>query len=271
MEEIRLAQWTKENIPANEMIWKKSLEFQIQTISRIPMMLYRNARAESDYISKKYLKYGVPVFVIGTHTSKSIVCPVCKLDWKGITFIIQNNFHDWEVSVNSSDFPIDVDFEDIFVDTNISSVYCEGFSSEDVYGSYSKNKSQFTAKLADDNDLYFFFRKIWYSVRKGEKLAEPLHIVVQNILDIIPDDILRRETMFGTVINDLTAIKNHNLESKSYLQRWDRLETNLSNCFKYKDDIDPELVKRIYHIAFKHRTDIDNHIEERKKKHNMEG
>jgi len=99
------------------------------------------------------------VRVIGTHISKSITLPVYKFDLKGLfglDIILRDNFHDWKVSIDSL-YPIPCDFMGLFdPEEKISPVYCEGFPSELVFGSFKNNPSQFTVEIGDNYRLYTF-------------------------------------------------------------------------------------------------------------------
>jgi len=262
MKELTLTEWWGENIPNDQMLWKTSLEHQIGVIKSIPLILYSAEQADSKYIFKKYLEYGDSVTVINTHTSKSILCPVYKIVWRGITFILRNNFYNWKISVDSL-FDIKVDFENIFEDSSIHRVYCEGFSSKDVFGSYSSNNKQFTVELYDAYDVHFFFRKIWYFVKLKDLESTPIHIVIDKIIKSIPDDILQKKTMYATFVDDLNALSRESIKSGSPIQKWGRLSTILSLALRYSKDIDPELTKKIFHIAFNEQTDIDTYFKEK--------
>jgi len=104
------------------------------------------------------------VEVVSTHTSKSVKLPVYKLELKGFTFYLRCNFHDWKISVIAP-YPTDINFENLFgIDDKINPIYCEGFDKSWVFGSYKDSSKQFTISLEKEEELWFFFRKIFYTV-----------------------------------------------------------------------------------------------------------
>ena len=52
----------------------------------------------------------------------------------------------------------------------ITSVYCEGFPKDKVYGSYEQSHSQFTIEIGSDYDLYtfIFLLKNYLGIKKED-------------------------------------------------------------------------------------------------------
>lgn len=146
---IDLLTWIRVNKPNEEMIYRKSWSNQV--------VFVRDSLNEVFYSTYDDFKAN-PVMVINTHRSKSISLPVYEITLKkyGVRMILRNNFYDWKVSV-ISERDIDTDFMGLFKqDEEIHSVYCEGFEEEQVFGSYSKNKKQFTFEISGEHKIYTF-------------------------------------------------------------------------------------------------------------------
>jgi len=146
---VDLLTWCRVNEPNDDMIYKKGYWNQIMFIRDTLMGMMCNSYEE--YKNN-------PVLVINTHTSKSIVLPVYQINLfdEKIKLIIRYNFYDWKVSVDS-DIEINMDFMGLIkIDEKINSIYCEGFSKEQVFNSYENNKMQFTFEIEDNYKLYTF-------------------------------------------------------------------------------------------------------------------
>jgi len=247
VEEESVTHWIRNNDPEDKMLWKGSLGDQVVFARGLPTMLYGYERGDSDFL---YEKYKDAVKVIGTHTSKSIACPVYKFVWNGITFIMRDNFYNWKVSVDS-EIPLDIDFEGIFSDEEISSCYCEGFLDSQVYGSYFRNHKQFTVELSNRYKMYFFFRKIGYYFGCKAKVECPLHTTVQKIIDMLPEEIANIGMMGDrTFKGDLEKIRNKAIISIDKTQNWSYLGTIISLAIHGNKDIDKKIKTDIYQTAF---------------------
>ena len=150
---IDLLSWCRVNKPSETMNYEKGYWSQIMLIRDSINMILNDYR-------------DVPVMVISTHTSKSIELPVYEINIKnhGIKIILRDNFHDWKLSI-ISEKDISIDFLNLFDEEEvINPIYCEGFKDNQVFSSYSKNKSQFTLEIRDDFRLYTF-----------------MHILIENL------------------------------------------------------------------------------------------
>lgn len=94
----------------------------------------------------------LPPIIMGWHNSKSCSLPVVRFHTEsGWYLAMRGNFYNWKVSVQA---PIGESVPFIFYDmfdpkdtVAISSVFCEGFPSEWVFGSHAEDSSQFTVDL----------------------------------------------------------------------------------------------------------------------------
>jgi hypothetical protein len=111
---------------------------------------------------KQSVQYRLSAYVVGEHTSKSVRLPVFMLEREdlGVRFIMRDNFHDWNVSIETSkDVPAEV-LEGFGLDTT----YCffQGFPAEYCFSSYNENKRQFSICVRSSYDLYTL---IWLIMR----------------------------------------------------------------------------------------------------------
>ena len=90
-----LQEWANANKPDDKMLWKEAFWDQIIFVrDRVAGILART-----------YDEYRNLVCVIGTHTSKSIKCPVYRihLDLKppagGVDITMRYNFYNWNISI----------------------------------------------------------------------------------------------------------------------------------------------------------------------------
>ena len=138
----------------DKMLWKKAAEQQ--------MCFVRDTLALS--------LLHVPVFVLSTHTSKSIKLPVYGMELRnGIEVIMRENFYGWVVSIKT---PIGMELmldpvSDRFYgesrevsegqykhDADIPHCYCEGFSEDWVYPFYREGCRMCTVRIDSDYQLY---------------------------------------------------------------------------------------------------------------------
>ena len=106
------------------------------------------------------------VYVIATHTSKSVLLPVYSMTRPDLSLriVLRDNFYNWKLSVVSS-IPIEADFAGLFHTTppiepeytgnHLSPVYFEGFPESLIFGYYEpSDKKCFSAELWSDHALW---------------------------------------------------------------------------------------------------------------------
>lgn len=94
--------------------------------------------------------------VISEHRSKSLICPVIKLDYKNVTMVFQFNFYDWQIMIKSPDEIIFTNVEDLeFGDY----LFYQGIPEQYQFSAYSNtNTKTFAVDLPDDCcRVYAFF------------------------------------------------------------------------------------------------------------------
>jgi len=91
------------------------------------------------------------VMVINTHTSKSVLLPVVRVDLgDGQFMVVRNNWYNYQISMSlnsvfSAPLPRNIFMEG--VDEDVHPVYCEGFPREMVFGRFGAGASQFTVTI----------------------------------------------------------------------------------------------------------------------------
>ncbi len=139
-----LQAWAIQNEPRANMLYKDGFWSQIMFVRDELSNIFR------DRVQK--------ITVASTHRSKSIDLPVFEvLLTDGTRMYMRDNMHDWKVSVDSPT-PIVV-MPKVFSGEGkeeISVIYCEGFSSDMVYGSYAASRKKFTVEIHNDRLMYTF-------------------------------------------------------------------------------------------------------------------
>jgi len=161
---IQLQEWFMENKPDEKLIYKDGLSRQVLFIRDIIPGIF--ARSYEEYTGIKN-----SIFVISTHTSKSVKLPVYELSWNDCRFIMRYNFYDWKVTAR---LPykfkeIEIEFMKLFdPKAEVHKVYCEGFRDDWVKPPYGKNTREFTCELHNNYVIHTFFHIIKHSVLKEE-------------------------------------------------------------------------------------------------------
>ncbi len=151
--EQTIYQWMEENKPGEKLGYKSQQAQQIYFVRDHLLKLFTNDYDEHNRLKEEGLK------VISKYFSRSVLLPVLKIELPDSTFfVLRCNYYDWKVSI-SSPKGIYIDPKGFFVpESQHSSVSCEGFPDELVFGSYSTNQKQFTIALSSSNyELYTFF------------------------------------------------------------------------------------------------------------------
>lgn len=177
----KLQAWFMNNRAKDEMIYKGAAEDQIMFIRDEPYYLFKDRLVET--------------CAVGTHRSKSIDLPVYQLSFiDGTVLTLRGNFHDWKISVES---PIDLHFPTSLFSgygtTIISTIYCEGFSDDQVFGPYSESKRKFTVELYDKQQVYTFLFLLHEQMKSG------------NIIKDLRDSLERTSNRLSSVLASKTV------------------------------------------------------------------
>lgn len=152
--------WLIDHDPDDNLLWKKSF-WNVYVFIRdsiIPMFEteYGNYKDlwGDEYFQKHKSSIDSFVEVIGTHWSKSILNPVIKLVYKGVTFVFRYNFYNYEVAV-IGDAPITLPSRLIYSEGK--SFFYEGFPEEyQLEERYSDGATKFMAGMITDHQFYAF-------------------------------------------------------------------------------------------------------------------
>jgi hypothetical protein len=168
-----VTEWLLENQPDKKLIHGSAVWPQVKFVrDKLPWVLAISYH--------EFVGMSKDIMVVGEHVSRSITLPVFQMKWLDYSFVMRNNFHDWKVSVSwvhEWQSLVNIDFADLVVggkEEPISSVYCEGFREEDVYGSIERAKQEldedrfhrgFTVSVPSNHHLWTFFWLIEKYVR----------------------------------------------------------------------------------------------------------
>lgn len=83
--DTKIQDWFRTNQPGTEMAYTKEWWQNNLLIRDRLVELFRHAEAE----------------IVGTHYSKSVLCPVIKTVYKEVEIIWQYNFYDWQIMIKS--------------------------------------------------------------------------------------------------------------------------------------------------------------------------
>jgi hypothetical protein len=132
----KIQEWISSNIPAEHFTYKKNWSRNNCFIrDRLIETLFNSKEAE----------------VIGTHVSKSILCPVVKTYYKDVEIIWQYNFYGWQIMINS---PVELKLFNLKLYSATGNyLYYQGIPEEYQYKQYSKSDRQKFAINITGDDL----------------------------------------------------------------------------------------------------------------------
>ena len=123
------------------------------------------------------------VFVVGTHSSKSVVLPVMYFAWGQIEFMMRYNYFDWCVSIRSPKLMDSIDFLELFDREQVRPTDFLGFPNDWVFDCLMANDypltSQFSFCVSTDYHLWtvlLLIRK-WWGRRWAAAYGEPPIVV----------------------------------------------------------------------------------------------
>ena len=176
-----LLQWMRSSKIADSMLWKDAAESQMCFVR--------------DVLCTNLLK--VPVFVVSTHTSKSILLPVYRFRLQnGIIVTARENFYGWVVSIKS---PFVVNLPEDLVhgdgeNGDVTYSYCEGFKDDWVYPYSVKDVRLSTFRVESNYMLWALMRELntYPEIKKdtnynyGQSITET---IVKHFIEKIGEDI----------------------------------------------------------------------------------
>ncbi len=150
-----LREWAANNKPTDDMLWKDAFWQQISLVR------YHIA----GLLARTYDQFRDMVEVVGTHTSKSITCPVyhIHLNQDGVEIWMRYNFFNWNITIHS-DEAINCDFLGVVSDEKYDYCYCEGMEKWKS-GKMADSKFKFTVCISSHYDCYTFFRVLKHHLK----------------------------------------------------------------------------------------------------------
>ena len=137
--EIKFQLWLEEHEPDDKYLWKEA-------------WWDRNVFIRGDLFEL----FGHDYEIVGSHYSKSIECPVILVKYKNAEIILQYNFYDWQVMVQSNE-AIELNNLDLCHAAG-SYFYYQGIPEEYRFKQYSNiNNKQFAIDIRDDLKYVFAF------------------------------------------------------------------------------------------------------------------
>jgi len=168
--DTKLQQWLINHEPKDEMLWKDAFwnTYVFWRDRILPMFTDEFYKNNWDY-DKLIEEINRNSDIVGEHWSKSILNPVMRIVYKGVTIVFCYNFYGYEVAV-ISDKPIELPMELLFM-SGSASFYYYGFPKEYmVKEHYEDNKCKFVARVNDHYSFYTFMyllqRQICLNERK---------------------------------------------------------------------------------------------------------
>ena len=158
--QIDVTTWIRLNECEDKMIYKESRSNQICFIRDDIGEMFFNYPIEDSLEASKLHKRNI--MVDSTHFSKSIELPVYKICANGkddLVITISDNFYSYQVSVESKNFDIDLDFKKLFDIEKIPD-FMYGFKEEKIFKPYIENKRKFSFSATDKYYLYTIMYQI---------------------------------------------------------------------------------------------------------------
>ena len=136
----RIRNWFIENEPSEDMLYRREWWDNNIFIRDRLLSLFDSEEAE----------------IVGTHRSKSIVCPVIKAVYNGVEIVFQYNFYDWQIMIKS---PVELKLLNLdLYKADGDYLYYHGIPEEYRFEKYSKeNDKEFAIDIYGDKlDVYAF-------------------------------------------------------------------------------------------------------------------
>ena len=149
--DAKIQEWVRTYQPGTDMAytkewWKNNLLIRDRLVE-----LFRHAEAE----------------IVGTHYSKSVLCPVIKTVYKEVEIIWQYNFYDWQIMIKS---PVELKLFNLkLYKADGDYLYYQGIPEEYQFKRYSKtNNKEFAISIyGNELDVYAFATSLKIAIDKS--------------------------------------------------------------------------------------------------------
>lgn len=147
----KIQEWFRTYQPGTDMMytkewWKNNLLIRDRLVE-----LFRHAEAE----------------IVGTHYSKSVLCPVIKTVYKEVEIIWQYNFYDWQIMIKS---PVELKLFNLkLYKADGDYLYYQGIPEEYQFKRYSKtNNKEFAISIyGNELDVWAFATSLKIAIDKS--------------------------------------------------------------------------------------------------------
>ena len=149
--DTKIQEWFRTYQPGTDMAytkewWKNNLLIRDRLVE-----LFRHAEAE----------------IVGTHYSKSVLCPVIKTVYKEVEIIWQYNFYDWQIMIKS---PAELKLFNLkLYKADGDYLYYQGIPEEYQFKKYSKtNNKEFAISIyGNELDVWAFATSLKIAIDKS--------------------------------------------------------------------------------------------------------
>ena len=149
--DAKIQEWFRTYQPGTDMAYTKEWWKNNLLIRDRLLELFRHAEAE----------------IVGTHYSKSVLCPVIKTVYKEVEIIWQYNFYDWQIMIKS---PVELKLFNLkLYKADGDYLYYQGIPEEYQFKRYSKtNNKEFAISIyGNELDVYAFATSLKIAIDKS--------------------------------------------------------------------------------------------------------
>jgi hypothetical protein len=149
--DAKIQEWFRTYQPGTDMAYTKEWWKNNLLIRDRLLELFRHAEAE----------------IVGTHYSKSVLCPVIKTVYKEVEIIWQYNFYDWQIMVKS---PVELKLFNLkLYKADGDYLYYQGIPEEYQFKRYSKiNNKEFAISIyGNELDVWAFATSLKIAIDKS--------------------------------------------------------------------------------------------------------
>lgn len=172
MRECKFQEWLLVNEPEDKYIYKRAWwdQYTFWRDKILPMFTDQFYKEMCNgWWDKLIEELGKNLEIVGTHYSKSIIHPVLKIEYRGVTILANYNFYGYEVEVFSPK-EIHLPMNQLFRSKK-ANFFWYGYPDEWITKErYEDNKKTFVAEINDRYDFYTFMYLLQRQIYKNSKL-----------------------------------------------------------------------------------------------------
>ena len=154
-EYTKLRVWCINHKPKDSMIWKGAWWDAYSLLDYNILPMFSKSWNENHDLDSYYKEINAMIDIVGEHWSKSIIHPVMRIIYRGVTIVFRYNFYDYNVTVISP-FSLSLPVSTLF-QSEKATFFHEGFPDKYVIDErYETNQSKFMAFIRNHYDFYTF-------------------------------------------------------------------------------------------------------------------